>query len=109
MTSRRAFGGGVAALVAVWGILPFVGAPPFAAHMVMHMTVVAVAAPLLVMGVAGSRWDPVRRAPAAFSPVVASMVELVFVWAWHAPALHCGGPERQWHPGRRRAADGLQQ
>jgi putative membrane protein len=30
----------------------------------------------------------VRRAPALCSPVPASIVELVVVWAWHTPALH---------------------
>ena len=96
MTSRSAFRAGVAALVAVWGVLPWIAAPPFAAHMVMHMTVVAVAAPLIVMAVAGGPWDPVRRVPGAFSPVVASMVELVLVWAWHAPALHHAARHEWW-------------
>ena len=61
---------------------------PFAAHMTMHMGVVAVAAPLLAFGVCGNRFDPVRRAPALFAPVPASVLELVVVWAWHAPVLH---------------------
>lgn len=61
---------------------------PFSAYMTMHMTVVAVAAPLLALAVAGTAADPVRRAPGVFSPVPASVVELVAVWGWHAPALH---------------------
>jgi putative membrane protein len=56
--------------------------------MTMHMGVVAVAAPLLAIGAAGGKLDPVRRAPALLAPIPASMVELVAVWAWHAPALH---------------------
>jgi putative membrane protein len=56
--------------------------------MTMHMAVVAVAAPLLALAVAGGRLDPVRRVPALFPPVPASLVELLVVWAWHAPALH---------------------
>jgi putative membrane protein len=56
--------------------------------MAMHMAVVAVAAPLLALGVAGTRYDLVRRTPALFPPVPLSLVELVVVWAWHAPALH---------------------
>jgi putative membrane protein len=61
---------------------------PFSAYMVMHMGVVAVAAPLLALAVAGGRHDPVRRLPGVFAPVPASVVELLVVWGWHAPALH---------------------
>jgi putative membrane protein len=60
----------------------------FAVHMTMHIGVVAVAAPLLALGVAGGRLDPVRKLPALFAPIPASIVELIVVWAWHAPALH---------------------
>jgi putative membrane protein len=56
--------------------------------MTMHMGVVAVAAPLLALGVAGGRLDPVRQAPGWFPPLPASVLELVVVWAWHTPALH---------------------
>ena len=80
---------GVALLLAVWlGPLPEMAGSAFFAHMTMHMGVVAVAAPLLALGVAGSRWDPVLRAPGLFAPIPASIVELVVVWTWHAPGLH---------------------
>lgn len=80
---------GALTLAAVWlGPLPQLARHAFFAHMVMHMGVVAVAAPLLALGVAGERLDPVRHAPRLFAPIPASVVELVVVWAWHAPALH---------------------
>lgn len=80
---------GVLTLAAVWlGPLPQLARRAFFAHMVMHMGVVAVAAPLLAVGVAGGRLDPVRQAPRLFPPIPASVVELVVVWAWHTPALH---------------------
>lgn len=80
---------GALVLFAVWvWPLPHLGAPPFSSHMAMHMAVVALAAPLLALGVAGSRWDPVARSPVLFSAVPASMAELIAVWAWHFPALH---------------------
>lgn len=60
----------------------------FAAHMTMHMGVVAVAAPLLAFAVAGTRSDPVVRAPRLFPPIPMSLLELLVVWIWHAPALH---------------------
>lgn len=81
---------GAAVLAAAWSPLPGQIAPgPFTAHMLRHMAVVAVAAPLLALAVAGSRLDPVRRWPwAAAAAVPASLFELAVVWAWHAPALH---------------------
>lgn len=80
---------GLLALAAVWlGPLPGLARDAFFAHMTMHMGVVAVAAPLLALGVAGGRRDPVRRAPGLFAPVPASVLELIVVWAWHMPALH---------------------
>lgn len=60
----------------------------FAAHMVRHMAVVAVAAPLIALGVSGTRADLSARAPLLFAAVPASLVELAVVWGWHAPAAH---------------------
>lgn len=78
-----------ATLACVWlGPLPALAPHDFSAHMTMHMGVVAVAAPLLALGIGGTRLDPVPRWPRFFSPVPASILELVVVWAWHAPALH---------------------
>lgn len=80
---------GAFALLVVWlGPLPAFAERSFAAHMAMHMTVVAVAAPLIAVGVAGTRVDPARAMPRFFAPIPASIIELVVVWAWHAPALH---------------------
>jgi putative membrane protein len=80
---------GLLTLAAVWlGPLPGLAPHRFSAHMTMHMGVVAVAAPLLALGLAGGRYDPARRYPLVFSAIPASVVELLVVWAWHAPALH---------------------
>ena len=80
---------GVAVLAATWlGPLPALARPTFAAHMAMHMAVVALAAPLLALAVAGASRDPVRAAPLLFAPIPASMLEGAVVWTWHAPALH---------------------
>lgn len=90
-TTRRALLAlGLLTLAAVWlGPLPRLAERAFFAHMTMHMGVVAVAAPLLALGIAGGRLDPVRGSfSALFSPIPASVLELVVVWAWHAPALH---------------------
>ena len=80
---------GLLALAVLWlGPLPRLASGSFAAHMTLHMGVVALAAPAIALGIAGRRIDPVRKAPWLFAPLPASMVELVVVWAWHAPALH---------------------
>jgi putative membrane protein len=82
-------GSGLIVLALAWlGPLPDAARSSFAAHMTMHMAVVAVAAPLVAVSLAGSRVDPVRAAPRLFPAIAASMVELVLVWAWHVPALH---------------------
>ena len=60
----------------------------FSGHMVLHMAIVAVVAPLLAVMIARSRLDPVQARPRWFSPIVASLVEFVVIWMWHAPALH---------------------
>jgi putative membrane protein len=88
---------GAAVLAAAWlSPLPALAGSGFSAHMTLHMAVVAVAAPLLAVGTAGGRFDPVRRWPGAFPAVPASLVELVVVWAWHAPALHHAARHSSW-------------
>jgi putative membrane protein len=80
---------GLLALALAWlGPLPALAPRSFSAHMTMHMGVVAAAAPLVALGIAGGPLDPVRRAPRFFSAIPLSVVELVVVWAWHTPALH---------------------
>lgn len=80
---------GLTLLAAAWlGPLPGMAAQGFHWHMVLHMTVVAVASPLVAVGLAGSTLDPVARRPRLFHPVVAAMVEMAVVWGWHAPGAH---------------------
>jgi putative membrane protein len=80
---------GALVLAAAWlGPLPALARSSFAAHMTVHVAVIAVAAPLLAFGFAGSTRDPALRWPALFAPLPASFIELVVVWAWHAPVLH---------------------
>ena len=89
MTSRIPLLLGVVILAAVWlGPLPRLAAASFSSHMTMHMGVVAIAAPLLALGVTAGRFDAARRYPRLFSAIPASVLELVVVWAWHTPALH---------------------
>ncbi len=60
----------------------------FTRHMVAHMALVALAAPLLALVIARSRFNPVPFRPQWFSPITASLLEFFVIWAWHAPALH---------------------
>ncbi len=55
-------------------------------HMAAHMAAVAVAAPLVSYGIAGTRFDPATRWPSLVAPLAMSLVELVVVWGWHLPA-----------------------
>jgi putative membrane protein len=79
----------LAVLALAWlGPLPALARYSFAAHMTMHIAIVAVAAPLLALAMAGTRADPVRALPRVVAPLPASMIELVVVWSWHVPAFH---------------------
>lgn len=89
LTRVAAAAAALAALACVW-FTPLTASllGPFSAHMVTHLTVVAAAAPLLALALAGTALDPLRRLPAPLLAVPASLVELLVVWSWHAPALH---------------------
>ena len=97
MTRQIGIGLGALVLAVAWAQLGGAsGHQPFAAYMAAHMAVVAIAAPLLALGVAGSSLDPVGRWPRAFPPLGASLVELIVVWAWHTPALHALARQQTW-------------
>lgn len=59
--------------------------PVFAAHMLRHMTLVALAAPLLVVGL------PRVACRLPVPPLAAAVIEFVVVWGWHLPAAHAAG------------------
>ncbi|MEH6691965.1 MAG: cytochrome c oxidase assembly protein [Pseudorhizobium pelagicum] len=83
---KAALVAGLLLLAVLWlGILAFGERDSFSIHMIVHMGVVAGAAPLIALGLSGSRCDLTIRWP-WFTPVLASMVELVAVWGWHLPA-----------------------
>lgn len=80
---------GVVMLAFLWlGPLPSLASHSFAAHMTLHMGVVAVAAPLIAFGLASGAADPAEKWPRVFSAIPASLLELAVVWAWHTPSLH---------------------
>jgi putative membrane protein len=80
---------GILILAAVWlGPLVTLAGQSFAAHMSMHVAVVAVAAPLLaarlVQLTPRGLWLPRMLA----APVLASVAEFIAIWGWHLPAAH---------------------
>ncbi|HJL17612.1 MAG TPA: cytochrome c oxidase assembly protein [Sandaracinaceae bacterium LLY-WYZ-13_1] len=91
MTRWRARVAGLAVLLVAWGLVLPSELAPFSAHMTAHMAVVAIAAPLLAIGLRGTPIDLGARV--RLSAIAASMLEGVVVWAWHAPALHRAAAE----------------
>lgn len=83
---KLALGAGLAVLAAIW-FGPLLGPwrASLTASMIAHMGVIAIAAPLIVIGLP-QRWRPGRSMPAAL-PVLASLIELFAVWGWHAPVM----------------------
>lgn len=81
---RSAFVGGIAVLAAAWAV----AAPEhgMTAHMAAHMAAVAIAAPLMAFGFAGTWADPASRWSLIVAPVPMSLIELLVVWGWHLPA-----------------------
>ncbi|APE45615.1 cytochrome-c oxidase (plasmid) [Sulfitobacter alexandrii] len=76
---------GLGLLAAAW-LLPLDAMlPVFAAHMLRHMVLVAVAAPFLILGL------PRLAGRLAVPPMAAAVAEFVVVWGWHLPAAHALG------------------
>ncbi|MEN3148372.1 cytochrome c oxidase assembly protein [Neorhizobium sp. IRAMC:178] len=77
---------GLVLLFALWTVLPLADQASFTVHMIAHMGVVAGAAPLIAIGLSGTRFD-FLSSPPWLTPIMASLIELFAVWTWHIPAL----------------------
>jgi len=75
---------GFAVLAGAWAIAAMHAG--MTGHMAAHMAAVAIAAPLIACGLAGTRADPAARWPRLVAPLPMSVVELLVVWGWHLPA-----------------------
>jgi len=80
---------GLAVLALLWGG-PLVGlsAISFSAHMILHLGIVSLAAPLIALAVGLMPAGPMAGLFGVRSAVAASLFDMVVVWLWHAPALH---------------------
>lgn len=78
---------GVVVLLFAWaGPLPTLVPGSFAAHMLLHMSVVGIGVPLLAMGLAPRTLA--RSSTTLILPIIVSILDLVVVWGWHTPHLH---------------------
>lgn len=86
---------GALILAGLWlGPLPAMSRTAFSAHMLLHLGVVALVAPLLAVGLvqAGLKLNEHMRSWMA----LAFAMEMVVVWGWHAPFLHEAAARNVW-------------
>ena len=79
---------GLLILAALWlGPLPAMSRRAFSPHMMLHLGVAVVAAPMIAIGLARARLGVDLERPLLLA-LAASALEMVVVWGWHVPALH---------------------
>jgi putative membrane protein len=79
---------GILLLVFLWaGPVAAWAGSSFAGHMVLHMSVMVGAAPLLVVGLPRVVGGLARLFPTAAIAPLAAALEFVVVWGWHTPTL----------------------
>jgi putative membrane protein len=82
-------GAGVLVLALLWlGPLPEMSKTAFSAHMLLHLGVVSLAAPLIATGLLGLGIADKVFPPLLVSAMLATAFDLVVVWGWHSPPLH---------------------
>ena len=77
------------ALLGLWaGPLPARAGVSFSAHMLLHLGLVSLAAPLLALGLARTTGGGAPGSAPVLLGTLASVLELLVIWSWHLPALH---------------------
>jgi putative membrane protein len=80
---------GLVALAAVWlGPLPAMSATAFSPHMITHLGVVALAAPLIGIGLGTALPAGWAGHGSLLWPLGAALAEFVTVYGWHLPVAH---------------------
>ena len=86
---RLAYSSGAAVLAAAWMTpLPQLAGPGFASQMLVHVLVLAIAAPLIGAALASDPRLMARLPRSLVSPIPAAVFEFAVVWLWHLPILH---------------------
>ncbi len=89
MTPRTLIVLGLVVLALAWaGPLPHLVPASFTAHMALHMSVVGIGVPLVAIGLAANAGHVAFLRDTRVLPLVVSLLDMVIVWGWHAPALH---------------------
>lgn len=87
--TRLSIAAGLLVLAALWlGPLVRQSHTAFSAHMLLHLGVMLVAAPLLAWAIAARLPSPAAMGEAAQWYLLAAAFETLAVWGWHIPALH---------------------
>lgn len=80
---------GMATVLALWASpLPALSRTAFAAHMILHLGVISLAAPLLALGMVRLGLGRAVLPPVMGAAIFATLFDLAVVWGWHLPALH---------------------
>lgn len=80
---------GLGVLAAAWlGPLPGMVGESFTAHMLLHMIVVAIAAPLLAAALAPQLEGRAIGGRMLSLALLASLIDFFVIWGWHLPLLH---------------------
>jgi putative membrane protein len=96
------YGGLMAATLAVYGRVGYLADVTFSGHMIQHVVLISVAAPLVVVGDAGRLLRvgspraivravslvPAKLRAGLRSPLAGGAAFIVVLWAWHLPALY---------------------
>lgn len=80
---------GFLVLILAWFTpFPYITQGSFSSHMSIHMAVVAVAAPLLSLGILTSGKIILSKYAVILSPISSTLFEFIVVWGWHLPGPH---------------------
>lgn len=80
---------GLCTLGFIWGgPLPSLARTSFSIHMMLHLSLIVIAAPLISFGLKQAELLPPAAPNILYWAAAASVVELFVVWGWHLPALH---------------------
>jgi putative membrane protein len=86
---NASFLAGLLVLAALWlGPLPSLSQTAFSPHMMLHLGIVVVAAPLIAFGLSVHMPPMTDFGTALRLCLLALLFEMVAVWGWHVPLLH---------------------